>query len=354
MPNPLRKAARVAGSAALVVLITAVLTEAFLVALRRIPALAGVPPFTRLARSLYQRDRAILHVEPECARWDPELAYTLRPGRCEFRNTEFRTSLDVNSAGVRDSEGALAGPELIVTGDSFAVGWGVEPQDRYGDRLARALGLRGLNTAVSSYGTVRELSLLRRVDLSRVRLIVLQYCDNDFPENETFLKAGDRLATVARETWERRVRDHARVSRYLPGIYLARSLNAALHRLTAGKPAPAAASPPADRGARRREVEAFCHALEKAPVDLSGIPVVVLELNPYNLDATWFIPMLAEELAAGRHPALAGRVFPVDVASRLTPGDFFVLDDHLTPAGHGRVAEVLLPACAARVPPRRG
>ena len=64
--------------------------------------------------------------------------------------------------------------------------------------------------------------------------------------------------------------------------------------------------------------------------------------------------MLAEELAAGRHPALAGRVFPVDVASRLTPGDFFVLDDHLSPAGHGRVAEVLLPACAARVPPRRG
>jgi len=349
----LRAGARKAASAALVLLITVVLTEGFLAAVRRIPALAAVSPLKRLARNLYQRDRAILHVAPECAHWDPQLAYTLRPGRCEFANTEFRTSLAINSAGVRDSEEALRGPELVVTGDSFAVGWGVERDERFGDLLARALGLRGLNTAVSSYGTVRELALLERVDLSRVRLIVLQYCDNDFPENDAFRKAG-RLATSDRETWERRVREHARDSRYWPGSYLARSLSVGLKRLSPVRAVRNAGPPPDERTERRGEVDAFCNALEKAPVDLSRTPLVVLELNPRNENSGWFIPTLAEELASGRHADLADRVFPVDVARRLTSGDFFVLDDHLTAKGHRRVAEELLPACTARVAPRKG
>jgi hypothetical protein len=336
---------RAVASAALVFLITAILAEAFLFGLRRIPALGGVWPLTPLARELYMKDRAVLAVLPECARWDPELAYTLRPGRCVFGNTEFRTTLAVNSAGVRDSEQALRGPELIVTGDSFAMGWGVESDERYGENLARSLRLRALNTAVASYGTVREVALLKRIDLSRVRLVVLQFCDNDLPENDAFSQNGDRLDTIALETWERLVREHARDRQYRPGTYLFGALTVRLRRLLG--PAERPGPDPDDPATRRTEVETFCHALERAPVGLSKVPVVVLELNSHNVNSAWFIPMLERELASGRHPLLAGRVFPVDVASRLAPGDFFVLDDHLTAKGHRRVAEVLLPACAA-------
>jgi hypothetical protein len=187
-----------------------------------------------------------------------------------------------------------------------------------------------------------------------VRLVVLQYCDNDFPENETFLEDGDRLDTVSKETWERRVREHERERRYLPGKYLYRSLDVGLRRLVHRAPVKGRGPATDERTQRRLEVEAFCHALEKASVDLSRVPIVVLELNPYNLNATWFVPMLAEELASGRHASLAGRVFPVDVASRFAPGDFFVLDDHLTAKGHRKVAEVLLPACASRALPPKG
>jgi hypothetical protein len=348
-----RRIAGKAVSAALVLLITFVLAEAFLASLRWIPALAGVKPLTPLARELYTKDRAVVAALPDCARWDSELWYTLRPGGCTFENTEFRTTLAINSVGVRDSEEALHGPELIVTGDSFAMGWGVESEERYGERLARGLGLKELNTAIASYGTVRELALLKRVDLSRVRLIVLQFCDNDFEENEAFEKNG-RLDPLSRETFERLTNEYALGRRYRPGDYLFRALGSRFWRLTA-RGAPERREPdPDDPATRRIEVETFCQVLEKSPVDLSRIPVVVLELNSYNLNATWFIPMLEKELASRRHPSLSGRVFPVDVASGLQPGDFFVLDDHLRARGHRTVADILLPTCAARIAFRKG
>src|SRR4029077_2394599 len=70
--------------------------------------------------------RHIVQLDERTARYDPELLYTLRPGQFTFSNVEFSTPYVVNSLGVRDDERSLAQPEIVVVGDSYAMGWGVQ------------------------------------------------------------------------------------------------------------------------------------------------------------------------------------------------------------------------------------
>ena len=331
------------GPAALVVLITAALAEATLAGIRNVPFLHRRPLLLPLARELYFVDRATVQVLGDCARWDPSLGYTLKPGACTFANTEYRTTLRVNSVGIRDSEEALAAPEIVVLGDSFAMGWGVEGEQTFAAVLARASGARVLNAAVPSYGSVRELRMLSRVDRSRVRTLVWQFCNNDYIENDAYAKNGNRLPTLSREEWEGWVLKHERERRYVPGRYLLRAVGSRL----AGLLPPAASDPtspdPKDPAVRKNQITYFLNALETSPVDLSPFRIVLFELNGRNLHADWFLPMLAEEIRSGSRSPVAARLVLVDVAGRLTDRDFYLLDDHLTPAGHRRVAEILLP-----------
>ena len=343
MRRLLVRALRFLGSALLVALVTAALAEVTLAAIRHVPALSRIGIVTPLARELYFLDRSMIQLLPECARWDPDLGYTLRPGRCSFENTEYRTTLLVNRLGVRDSEKALAEPELVVLGDSFALGWGVEGDETFAARLAKMTGLRVLNTGVASYGTVRELKILSKVDRSRLRTIVWQFCNNDYRENEAYAKDGNRLATLPEAEYESWVRIHAKGRRYVPGRYLASALSTRVRALS-GSPGVEPASPdPADPAVRRNQVTFFLNALETSPVDPSGYRIVLFELNGRNQHADWFLPMLRAEIARGAHPEWIRRLVLVDVAAQLLPSDFYVLDDHLTPGGQRKLAEILLP-----------
>jgi hypothetical protein len=280
---------------------------------------------------------------PECARWDPDLGYTLRPGRCTFANTEYRTTLLVNRLGVRDSEEALAAPEVVVLGDSFALGWGVSGEETFAARLGKMTGLKVLNTAVASYGTVRELRLLAKVDRSRLTTIVWQFCNNDYVENAAYAKNGNRLATLPEAEYDGWVRLHAQSRRYLPGRYLLGALSARYRALTRTPAAEPSSPDPDDPAVRRNQIALFLNALETSPVPLSPYRIVLFELNGRNAHTEWFLRMLREEIARGSHPDWVRQLVLVDVAARLAPSDFYVLDDHLTPAGQKKVAEILLP-----------
>jgi len=331
------------GQAALVVLITAALAEATLAGIRNLAFLYRRRPLLPLARELYFVDRATVQVLRDCARWDPALGYTLKPGACTFANTEYRTTLRVNSVGVRDSEEALAAPEIVVLGDSFAMGWGVEGEETFAAVLGHASGARVLNAAVPSYGSVRELKMLGRVDRSRVRTLVWQFCNNDYVENDAYAKNGNRLPTLSREEWEGWVLKHERDRRYVPGRYLLRTVGSRLAGLLPPANSDPSSPDPRDAAVRKNQIAYFLNALETSPVDLSAFRIVLFELNGRNLNADWFLPMLADEILRGGHPEVARRLVLVDVAGRLSDRDFYLLDDHLTPAGHRRVAEILLP-----------
>jgi hypothetical protein len=339
----LRRVVRGFAQTAAVVLITAALAEATLAAIRHLAFLYRFSPLLPLARQLYFVDRATVQLLGNCARWDPTLGYTLKPGACTFANTEYRTTLRVNSLGVRDSEQALSGPEIVVLGDSFAMGWGVEGDETFAAVVGRESGARVLNTGIPSYGTVRELMMLGRVDRTRTRTILWQFCNNDYIENQAYVKNGNRLPTLSRAEWEGWVTAHARERRYVPFRYLFRAVGSRLEALFSKRGSDPSNPDPDDPAIRKQQVACFLDVLETSPVDLSPYRIVLFELNGRNLSADWFLRMLADELRAGAHSEVAKRLVLVDVAARLDAADFYLLDDHLTPAGHRKVAGILLP-----------
>src|SRR5690606_12788483 len=95
-----------------------------------------------------------------------------------------------NSLGVRDDEGSLRNPAIIVLGDSHGMGWGVEHHQRFSEVIEKKLNTTVLNTSITSYGTYRETKLLNELDLSSCKLLIIQYCNNDLEEN---------LANLARD-----------------------------------------------------------------------------------------------------------------------------------------------------------
>ena len=63
--------------------------------------------------------------------------------------------------------------------------------------LARASGLKVLNASVSSFGTVREMKLLDRLDTSRLKVLIVQYNDTDLVENVAFREHGGTIPILA-------------------------------------------------------------------------------------------------------------------------------------------------------------
>jgi hypothetical protein len=117
----------------------------------------------------------------------------------------------LNGYGYRDwewSAEALAGKTVVVvTGDSFTAGWGIEnPRDRYTDVLAVQLGdeYAVLNMGVYGTATAEQLELLREYPLGTPDVVILQYFLNDI--NYTGLRLGllpepKPLPALARESY---------------------------------------------------------------------------------------------------------------------------------------------------------
>jgi pimeloyl-ACP methyl ester carboxylesterase len=119
-----------------------------------------IPPF-----------RVIAEGDPLFA-FDPETGYVARPnsstkwtvlGASDKPNLEYHVHTDdrgarVSKSGQRSAEQV----DIIILGDSFAWGHGVEYEDTFAFKTIAALGGSGANLALASYGTTQSLQLLRR------------------------------------------------------------------------------------------------------------------------------------------------------------------------------------------------
>src|SRR5262245_30955882 len=86
------------------------------------PSVATQLSLEKWAKTAYYGRRSVFLAN--CGRYDAGLTYMLKPGRCRFASVEFDTQVNVNSFGLRDDEESLTGPEIIVLGDSNAMGHG--------------------------------------------------------------------------------------------------------------------------------------------------------------------------------------------------------------------------------------
>ncbi len=296
------------------------------------------------------QDRKLVQYLADCAQYDTEVTYTLIPGhKCRVTSREFVVEYSGNRAGLRDDDEALSAPEIVVVGDSHAMGWGVRGEESFPKRLQAMVGRPVLNAAISSYGTVREMILLERLALSSARTLVIQYSDNDIVENRPYVERGT-LGILPEWQYRAVVREHGLQTRYYPFKYASSLLS--IGRLTALWHRPP--SPPSDTA---DEAPHFLDVLLRHRASIEGRTVVVLAIGGNNDNDRRFIHALRGLLAEPRYAPLTPWVTAIDVSRTLEPDDYYLLDGHMRAAGHEKVARMVADELERRTalsPSRRG
>ena len=150
----------------------------------------------------YQTDRTPqfwANIDPVVGRWRwPNRTWRYRDG-C------VGTIYESNSIGARDRERAFssdAAERVIVLGDSFVEGFGVNYGERTSDVLEQMTGIEHLNLGITDFGTIQEwLAYERfglRYDHTKVVLFVLP--ENDFDDNDPDHEHGNVYRPFLRKT----------------------------------------------------------------------------------------------------------------------------------------------------------
>jgi len=330
-----------AGANFLVLLLVIIILEAILAAWYHNPP-SNPPVLLQVFRNYYMvYGRKIIQYRPECARFDPEVSYVLKPGDTRFANAEFDVLFSVNALGIRDDEASLVRPEVIVLGDSHAMGWGVGQNETFAEIIEKKTGMSVLNAAVSSFATAREMIMLRRLDTSKLRYLIVQYCPNDYKENKTFVTNGYVLPTFSQDTYQSVVERHLSSSRYYFGKYVHRLLPPIIRQSLKAILAPSGSrkvknAEPSD------EAVLFLETLSFGGVDLSEVSVIVCEINEFNINDSVFLTALSLEMERGKYQARFRDFGILDLSNVLTTSHYYRLDDHMNPQGHMEVANAFI------------
>ncbi len=317
-------------------LLPLLLFEAYMSLALRFPVLCTRATLKFAGYIYYWGYREEIQFKPECARYDPELTYTLKPGACSFKGSEFETTVAVNSAGLRDDENSLVKPDIIVLGDSIAMGWGVDQDETYAQLIEKNGTMKVLNAGIASYGTVREMRLLDRLDTSNLKYLLIHYMWNDGRENKAFAMNRNSLTISSQDEYLRVRSLHFRRRRYFPFKYTLlslyypiRGIKARIHQKLNGAPQRPAEQDESPSSEARLFLNALLHA---SRTDLTGVRVAVISHEEY------FLTALKEELATGDYPDHIREMTIIPIHAALTGKTQFFLDDHLRAEGHRIIA----------------
>lgn len=112
-----------------------------------------------------------------------------KPGsEAELLNPEFRVTYRINQFGFRDEPRQLAKKDgvkrVLILGDSFAEGWGVEQDQSFPALVDKALPAEVWNTAKAGGGTIQYIFQARyHIPRFKPDLVVVQIFDNDASDN---------------------------------------------------------------------------------------------------------------------------------------------------------------------------
>jgi hypothetical protein len=280
-----------------------------------------------------QGDRKIMQFQEGYGQYHPDLGYTLKPGIFVFTEIEFSNEYRINSLGVRDAEESLRSPEIVFLGDSFALGWGVDQSETFVKQLEGKTKRKTLNTSVPSYGTVREMLMLRKVDRSRLKCLIIQYCSDDYDENMLFYANGNRPQIMRAETFQKLTSLHSKAKPYFPGKYIRLKIR---KKIEEWKRQPAKTA--GDN--HLSDVDLFIHVLKQNADLLVNLPLIVFEMNGINQTNT-FTRRLKEKTAESDQPPFIRNMIVLDISQYLEDRHFYVLDGHLNAAGHSIVTDIL-------------
>ena len=309
---------------------------------------AGIPSILLPAfKEYYVNDyRHIIQVERNCSEYDERFFYRLRPNvQCNFSNIEFSTPIQTNSLGCRDDEASISQPDVICLGDSYAMGWGVQQQEAFPQRLQRMSGLKVLNAAMSSFGTVRELRKLQTLDTSNCKWIILQYCDNDVEETKPFVDNLFSLKTSSSATYDSLVKKYEWGHVYYPGKtflsvdnYLFRRAAKSLLRssndsiITVGSL----------KVGMNESIRYFAETLSYFNIPLVNRNLLILYANEKEKPDQRFTTGLQQLLETPTYKEkFSNRVFLLNTSDLVGKEDRYLLDDHFRASGHEKIAAAI-------------
>lgn len=323
------------------IVVALIILEASSYAMLNNSALARNLGVEKLFRRLYLSNRMVIQSNPTFTKYDRELSYILRPGTFQYETFEFSTSYSVNSAGLRDDQESLLAPEVIFLGDSFTMGWGVESDETFVQIVEKSVGRTVLNAGISSYGTAREMKLLDRLDTSKLKTLVVQYCGStfgqDYSENFHFVKNGMKQIASSKRFLQRLYRQAREAEAYAPFLFSYRLLRYSLENFWQPFTARAYVA-----HHDISEFEVFLSAIAQgSSKDLSKVRMIVFEICEQE--------SITEQLCQNNLKDSSSRYFSNIVPVRVLPHldrkkDFFVYDDHINAHGHRKVAKMLVEA----------
>jgi lysophospholipase L1-like esterase len=261
---------------------------------------------------------------------NPTLVYELRPGveatytylNPQVRDREYHVR--VNAEGQRGAlvDRASGKPRVLVLGDSYAFGFGVNDEETFPHRLEELLGGRAdvLNFGVPAYDLAQEVELLRNKGLAYAPdVVVLALHPNDF-EPPVFADA-EQLRWVLRS--------------HLYAAFLHLRFVALEGR---------DANPDRDRAARiARGFAAFDQLVAESAA--RGFDLVVFQASCWSGDDDAEVARLFRDAQQRGIPALEmDRTFCAELEQHSIPDD-----GHPTAEGHLRLARRLLPLVEPRV-----
>lgn len=286
----------------------------------------------------YHYDVDIVQYNPVISTYNPGLFYTLKPGvTAKFQNKEFNTSISANSFGLRDDEASLQQPSIICLGDSYAMGWGVIQQETYARRLEQMSGRKVLNAGMSSYGTAREMMLLKQLDTTGLSVVVIQYSSNDLNENTAYLANNNRLAISSRAAYDSLVSRQQYIGYYFPGKYFS-LISKVFVKQQINKLVPVfKMSSVNDRQPDEKEhARVFMNVLGQSAINFNKVRVIVLAVGDSPGFGKEFIHHLK---SLSDQPSFHNNLLPVETLDVLEAGDWFTMDRHLKPSGHQKLAQ---------------
>ncbi len=294
-----------------------------------------------LANYYLMHERKIVQFDKKCAQYDQQLTYRLRPGIHRFANREFDTKLSVNSFGLRDRESSLTAPEVIVLGDSFAMGWGVEDDESFASVFESISGRRTLNVAISSYGTAREMALLQTLDRAALKYVIVQYCGNDYDENLAYIKNWS-LDVVKEEQYQQVQSDYNKAIRNYPlkktAVLLPmfwKKRHGAFDPLVIPRLQPLTKM-------HAEQAKVICKIFERNLRLFGGeFKLILLHLDYPNQSGDNFLLQVGQELQKSEYAVLKKRLFLVRTVHVLNSSDFSRWDLHLKKSGHQKIGELL-------------
>jgi hypothetical protein len=342
------RATKILGVLVLNVVAVVALMESFYAIVLRSPSILKYAHSAILdeVRHVYlHEDRNIIQFDQKCARYDPYLTYTLKPGHCLFSNREFATDVFINDVGTRDSDDASFKPEIVVLGDSFAMGWGVKQDETFAKLLEKKVGMKVLNAGISSYDTVREMRLFDRLDTSNVKYLILQYCDNDYAENVKFHK-DKNYQIMSRQLYDLVVNMvAAKYENYTFGAYTGQALIRIGKRLAElrNDGFKNAFGGNSQKRNYNEEVGSFLYVLTDAgKKNLNNLKLIVFEANTaIHRHDDGFIKLLNERIKYREGKNFPKKIITKNFLTNLGEEDYYLLDEHLKPEAHLFIASQL-------------